>query len=61
MKELYFICRKCEHHLFVNEKKGWVKKILRECPGCGEEPEGNWILGGYGKFDNFKGVKLFNS
>lgn len=53
MKELYFICRKCQHHLFVDEKRGWVKKILSECPNCGEEPDGNWILGGYGKYKEF--------
>lgn len=48
MKELYFECRKCGHNLFIVEKAGWVKKITAvDCPNCGEEAEGNWILGGY--------------
>lgn len=50
MKELVFICGKCGHSVFVDEKKGWVKKFLSDCPNCGEEPDTNWLLRGYGNF-----------
>lgn len=51
MKELVFICQKCSHIVFVDEKKGWVKKVLNDCPNCGEEPYENWVLRGYGNYE----------
>ena len=44
-------CRKCGHKLYVEEcLKGFAPKLGRiarmECPECGEEPEGNWIICG---------------
>lgn len=50
VKELCFICRKCTHHLFVDEKPGWVRRMKTDCPNCGEEGDQNWILRGYGDF-----------
>jgi transcription elongation factor Elf1 len=59
VKELFFICYKCGHHLFVDETAQWMKKIITsDCPSCGEEPERNWILGGYGSFKNWNGPKI---
>lgn len=57
-KQLQFQCRKCNHQLFVDEKPGWVKKITNDnedsgCPNCGEENEENWILIGYGNYEDF--------
>ena len=53
-KELHFICNKCEHHLFVDEKPGWVEKLTkRDCPNCGEESGELWIIVGYGKYKDF--------
>lgn len=52
-KELIFICHKCGHNLYVEEKAGWVNKIIKaDCPDCGEEPNENWMLEGYGSFKN---------
>ena len=36
IKELCFICKKCGHNLFVDEKNNWVEKVLSAegCPNC---------------------------
>lgn len=58
-KEVVFICRKCEHHLFVTQRDGWLKRILKlDCPGCGEESEELWILQGFGNFKDWQGPKI---
>ena len=44
-----FICRKCGHHLYVNEVDDFGKKLEeiadKDCPECGEEAYENWLLG----------------
>lgn len=58
VKELEFVCRKCDHHLFCQERKGWVKKVTQlPCPNCGESAgySGRWSLLGYGRFADWKG------
>jgi len=60
-KELEFVCKKCEHHLFVNERQGWVKRVLEPCPACGEELDdwdGTFALVGYGSFKDWSGPKI---
>ena len=43
-----FICKKCEHNLYVSETSDFIDKIAMlttyECPNCGEEGYENWIL-----------------
>ena len=44
-KDLIFICRKCEHNLYVSPEIGSIKRLLKkDCPNCGEEREELWIL-----------------
>lgn len=50
MRFIVFQCRKCGHLLYV-ENTDDLARMLRElsnddCPNCGEEPEGNWVLVG---------------
>ena len=56
-KDLIFKCRKCEHHLYVCDKK--IKKIRSlsetDCPECGEEGYENWIFAGKGNYDRMYG------
>jgi len=52
--DLVFICKKCNHNLFLTEwweEKRMQKLLKTECPECGEESDENWILSG---FDTFK-------
>lgn len=51
--DIIFECKKCGHNVFVTEKgkKHWFKRIMVECPECGEEPYSNWIITGMGDFD----------
>lgn len=43
-----FVCRKCEHNLFVKDSVNLGKKLGKickmDCPNCGEQGEDNWIL-----------------
>ena len=43
-----FICRKCEHNLYVEETENFAEKLgdiaVSDCPNCGEEGYENWIL-----------------
>lgn len=43
-----FICRKCEHNLYVEEVPDFGEKLgkicVMNCPNCGEEGYENWIL-----------------
>jgi len=58
-KQIVFICRKCEHNLFMNQKEGWLKKLLKlDCPNCGEESYELWILQGFGDFEKWEGEKI---
>jgi DNA replicative helicase MCM subunit Mcm2 (Cdc46/Mcm family) len=60
-KELEFVCTKCEHHVFLEEKKGWVRKLQKPCPACGEEWsmwDGLYSLIGYGRFKDWHGKVL---
>ena len=56
-KQLHFACNKCGHHLFTDEVPGWVNKIIKPCPNCGEETDGHWdgnfALVGYGNYEEF--------
>jgi len=50
--DIVFICRKCEHNLFISKEE--LKKIWdlpnTDCPFCGEEGERNWIIDREGNF-----------
>lgn len=49
--DFIFECRKCGHNVYV--QKNEVHKLLDyECPECGEEAGGLWILLDEGDFDN---------
>ena len=45
---IVFECRKCGHQLYMDAYnlhwKGFKKLAERDCPECGEEGYGNWIL-----------------
>jgi DNA-directed RNA polymerase subunit RPC12/RpoP len=53
MRFIVFKCRKCEHHLYVENTEEVVEKIKKvsnlDCPNCGEDPDGNWVLVGLRK------------
>lgn len=53
MRFIVFECRKCGHHLYVENTEDAVRMIERvsnsDCPNCGEEPDGNWVLIGLRK------------
>lgn len=49
--DLVFICRKCEHNLFVDKQKFIKDCDLSDCPNCGEEGCENWIFSREGNFD----------
>ncbi|MBR2335827.1 MAG: hypothetical protein IKA62_06365 [Clostridia bacterium] len=53
MRYVVFECRKCGHNLYVENTEDLFKKIGRvsnyDCPACGEEPDGNWVLLGLKK------------
>lgn len=48
MKCVVFICRKCGHNLYVEERPEFLKKLgkiaITECPNCVEEGYENRIL-----------------
>ena len=50
MRSVVFECRKCGHNLYFETKEDAVSKMVKisnlDCPRCGEEPDGNWILVG---------------
>ena len=56
-KDAVFICRKCNHRLFVNTDGKTAYELVKgfdgyDCPNCGEESHLNWIyerLGNYEK------------
>ena len=55
-KDLVFECRKCGHSLFLTngvELKGSqiAKKLIRDCPECGEEGYENWIYERRGNYE----------
>lgn len=43
-----FVCRKCEHNLYVKEVSDFGEKLgkiaIMDCPNCGEQGYNNWIL-----------------
>lgn len=43
---IVFQCRKCEHLLFIDKiNKITLKGLISfDCPECGEEGCGNWVL-----------------
>ena len=52
-----FICRKCEHHLFIETDGliGVLEKLPEyDCPSCGEEGYQNWIFSHVGDSDKEK-------
>ncbi len=54
---IIFVCRKCDHHLFVSAKSiEGLSKLLdkTDCPACGEESHMNWIYLRLGEFEREK-------
>ena len=53
-----FMCRKCEHLLYVEEDEDFPQKLgkiaAKACPCCGEQDEGLWRL--LGRAEGFKGT-----
>lgn len=53
-----FMCRKCEHLLYVEEDENFPKKLgkiaAKACPCCGEQDEGLWRL--LGRAEGFEGT-----
>jgi DNA-directed RNA polymerase subunit M/transcription elongation factor TFIIS len=58
--EYIFMCRKCEHLLYVKKfaEKTIVDLPNYHCPKCGEEGHLNWIAMGEGDFADFEGEKI---
>lgn len=55
-KDLVFVCRKCEHNLFLTDGisltgEAIVKKLNGDCPNCGEESGGLWIYDRIGNYE----------
>jgi len=54
--DLIFICKKCDHKLYITNgtkltgKELYKKLINLECPNCGEEPGELWTFEGIGNF-----------
>lgn len=53
--DLVFMCKKCDHKLFITdglhlEGMDLVYKLMAECPNCGEEPQDLWIFSGTGNY-----------
>jgi transcription elongation factor Elf1 len=50
MRFIVFQCRKCGHLLYVENTDDLARMLRKisnaDCPNCGEEPEGNWVLVG---------------
>ncbi|MCA1021569.1 hypothetical protein [Halobacillus litoralis] len=46
MRAPVFVCKKCEHHLFIeSEIMGVLDRLNQyDCPNCGEDGELNWIF-----------------
>lgn len=53
-----FMCRKCEHLLYVEEDENFPQKLgkiaAKACPRCGEQDEGLWRL--LGRAEGFEGT-----
>ena len=53
MRFVVFECRKCGHNLYVENTENLLKDLGSvsnlECPYCGEDPDGNWVLLGLEK------------
>lgn len=53
-----FMCRKCEHLLYVEEDENFPQKLgkiaAKSCPCCGEQDEGLWKL--LGRAEGFEGT-----
>jgi DNA-directed RNA polymerase subunit M/transcription elongation factor TFIIS len=51
--QVVFQCKKCEHLLFVEKiDKEKLQEIMNlDCPNCGEESYGNWILLKMGNYE----------
>ena len=53
-----FMCRKCEHLLYVEEDEDFPQKLgkiaAKSCPCCGEQEEGLWRL--LGRAEGFEGT-----
>lgn len=52
-RDVVFSCRKCEHQLYVSIiSKNKLEELMDlECPICGEEGYGNWVLLRTGNYD----------
>ena len=51
--QVVFQCSKCGHLLFVEDtSKTKLEKIMNtDCPDCGEEAYGNWVLLRMGNYE----------
>jgi hypothetical protein len=61
-KDLVFVCRKCEHNLFLVDGvnligKEIARKLNHYCPSCGEEAGDLWIYSRQGNYDKEYGEK----
>ena len=62
MRFVVFKCKKCGHHIYIENTDDIVKMIRMvsnsDCPNCGEEPDDNWVLCGTSNYisDNSKEV-----
>ena len=58
MQDAVFVCRKCEHHLFIEINDDFVRILKKlpkyECPSCGELGELNWSFSHIGKSEDEK-------
>lgn len=64
--DIVFVCRKCDHHLFVNKKKLTIKFLLklikRSCDNCGYKGDyfcGHWCITREGNYKKEYGKKKF--
>lgn len=58
-KDLILICHKCDHRVYLSDWQNRLRMMLRKhCPACGEEPDENWIFGGFGKYEDCKLNKI---
>ncbi len=46
-----FKCKKCSHNLYA-DKENIDSLLTMDCPECGEEAGGLWILEDEGDFEN---------
>lgn len=64
--DLVFVCRKCEHNLYITNGtkltgKQLAKKLSVDCPNCGEDKgdywQGLWIYTRIGNYEKDHGTE----